>query len=291
MIPGTTETMETLLRFQTEKIGYKLFDEMTSHVIVKEKFTQLGITPEITLEEVGKKYDQYSGIWTEFIKRFDFAGDKIGCIDLHIAKIRKKYETVLPGNDYISVLLNADVPGGKWHWPAGYVSYHCKMEGYNAQLKDLSLPLVSMLGFAERYIVAKIEAALNLISLGYANAKFHNSLLKKKEELTGEKHHYVPFSIIELHESFSDKINWNGTVPEFVNVIKLLIDKGYLNEFKTKESLIRTLLNHFNLRSQRGPASAGVLRDYFGNDHYTFSPMDYRLRESDNKGKDIHKKK
>jgi len=288
MIPGTDVMMEDLLTTFSKEIGLKYFDEITDSCKVTEKMTALGISSDTLLSRIYDKYNLLPELTQEFEIRYNSAIDKEALITRNVMDVRQAYETVLPGNDYVSLLLNTDGVT-KWHWPADYVAYHCKVEGFNPPLRNFAICLVSELGFDENTVVKNLEQALKGLAKGYSMALFHQYLLKKQSELLGYDFKYQTSTLVD--GSPVAKLAWLGSPAQFVKVIKLLGDRGYIKIDANKSEDIAFVIQHFIINSQRGPVAFNTLRGYFSDRNTKFTSSEADLPDAENPLKTSSKKR
>jgi hypothetical protein len=139
-------------------------------------------------------------------------------------------------------------------------------------LRNLSICLASELGFDEKRITENIEPVLKDLAKGYSIALFYEYLLKKQSALLGYENQYQ--SKGQINNPAQGKINWLGSPLQFVKIIRLLEDRGYIKIDTNKGADIISLMDHFNVVSQRGDVKFNTLRGYFGNPKIKFTSVE-----------------
>jgi len=204
MIPGSTMSMENLMKYHTQKQLRTSYEEIFSHPYVVEKMKKIGLSIDPSLSDLEKHYCIINELRGEFADKYEFAKDKTECIKNKITEYKSYYEKEI--NHKIRGAVRNDLPvtDDDIKWPPSYVSYHCKQEGFNAKLSSLHIVLLYQLGFAKNIILSNLEPLLKDLAKGVAVANFIDEL---KKQLPENETSYAITKTLDSAPNFTNPIN------------------------------------------------------------------------------------
>jgi len=198
MIPSSTISMKSLMEYHTQRFYRNTFESVFGNSNLIKKMSDLGFTNNPKLSQLNDKFKILDQLRNNFKNKCAFAGPSniAMCLAAEIEDIRKEYEVKL--NYVIRGIksenkLEIDVQNEDINWPTAYVAYHCKQEGFDAEIRDLGVLSLYEVSTVEVIAIKKIEHFLRELAAGTAHAIFI-------DELRTQMGVYKPINVVDSEQ-------------------------------------------------------------------------------------------